>query len=153
MQGGKNGLELEQVRLGEAGFGRIYRASVRTLFNLLILDETLRSMVRSPISTISPPMASGLTYVLSEKNMEISSFHSFLLSIAFRVSPTFVTTFNFLPWLYSDLATALSRRCMVLMSSSWANQTYISWEKPLRPFKRTRTIAGDTPKDDKISHT
>lgn len=40
----------------------IYRASVRALFSLAILEETLRSMVRSPISTTSPPTRSGLTW-------------------------------------------------------------------------------------------
>lgn len=32
------------------------------------------------------------------------------------------TTLSFLPWLYSDLATAFSRRLMVLVSSSYIYQ-------------------------------
>ena len=39
-----------------------YRTSVRSLFILAIFDETLRSMVRSPISTTTPPTMSGFTY-------------------------------------------------------------------------------------------
>jgi hypothetical protein len=39
----------------------IYKASVRALFILAILEETLRSIVRSPISTTRPPTRSGLT--------------------------------------------------------------------------------------------
>lgn len=39
----------------------IYRVSVRSLFILAILEETERSMVRSPISTTRPPMMSALT--------------------------------------------------------------------------------------------
>lgn len=39
----------------------IYRVSVRSLFILAILEETERSMVRSPISTTRPPMMSELT--------------------------------------------------------------------------------------------
>jgi hypothetical protein len=65
-------------------------------------------------------------------------------------SLTLVTTFNFLPWLYSDLATALSMRWMVLVSSSWANQTYISLEK-LWWLSRRRCQLPRTPEDDKIS--
>ena len=76
---------------GTIGLFYIYRASVRALFILAILEETLRSMVRSPISTTRPPTMSGLTLV---------------------------TTLSFLPWLNSDLATAFSRREMVLASSS-----------------------------------
>lgn len=38
-----------------------YRLSVRSLFILLMRAETLRSMVRSPTSTTSPPIISGLT--------------------------------------------------------------------------------------------
>lgn len=34
------------------------------------------------------------------------------------MKPTLVTTLSFLPWLYSDLATAFSMRWMVLLSSS-----------------------------------
>lgn len=41
----------------------IYRVSLSSLFILAILPETLRSMVRSPISTTSPPTMSGLTYL------------------------------------------------------------------------------------------
>lgn len=41
----------------------IYTASVRALLRRLILDETLRSMVRSPISTMRPPRTSGLTFI------------------------------------------------------------------------------------------
>lgn len=43
----------------------IYKASVRALFILAILEETLRSMVRSPISTTRPPTRSGLTWLMS----------------------------------------------------------------------------------------
>lgn len=39
----------------------IYRVSVRSLFIFAILEETERSMVRSPISTTRPPMMSELT--------------------------------------------------------------------------------------------
>lgn len=39
----------------------IYRVSVRSLFILAILEETERSMVRSPISTMRPPRMSELT--------------------------------------------------------------------------------------------
>ena len=38
-----------------------YSVSVRSLFIFAILEETLRSIVRSPISTTRPPMISGLT--------------------------------------------------------------------------------------------
>lgn len=38
-----------------------YKASVRSLFSLAILEEMLRSMVRSATSTTRPPMISGLT--------------------------------------------------------------------------------------------
>ena len=40
---------------------RHHNASVSSLFIFVIRDETLRSIVRSPISTTSPPMMSGLT--------------------------------------------------------------------------------------------
>lgn len=43
--------------------GWFYRESVRSLFILAMRAETLRSMVRSPISTTSPPTMSGLTWV------------------------------------------------------------------------------------------
>lgn len=39
----------------------IYRVSVSSLFILAILEETERSIVRSPISTTNPPTISGLT--------------------------------------------------------------------------------------------
>jgi len=39
----------------------IYKASWRSLFMRAILDDTLRSIVRSPISTTRPPRISGLT--------------------------------------------------------------------------------------------
>jgi hypothetical protein len=39
----------------------IYKVSLSSLFILAILAETDRSMVRSPISTTSPPRISGLT--------------------------------------------------------------------------------------------
>lgn len=39
----------------------IYKASVRSLFIFASLAETLRSIVRSPISTTSPPRISELT--------------------------------------------------------------------------------------------
>lgn len=35
---------------------------MRRLFILWILDDTERSIVLSPISTMSPPMMSGLTW-------------------------------------------------------------------------------------------
>ena len=38
-----------------------YRESVRSLLSLARRAETLRSIVRSPISTMSPPRMSGLT--------------------------------------------------------------------------------------------
>jgi hypothetical protein len=40
----------------------IYKVSVSSLFIFAIRDETLRSIVLSPISTIRPPTISGLTY-------------------------------------------------------------------------------------------
>jgi len=40
----------------------IYRVSVSSLFILVSFDATLRSMVRSPTSTMSPPRISGWTY-------------------------------------------------------------------------------------------
>ena len=67
-----------------------YTVSVSILFILEILLDTLRSMVRSPISTTRPPRMSGLTLG---------------------------TTFSFLPWLYSDLLMAVSRRRRSLSSS------------------------------------
>lgn len=39
----------------------IYKVSLSSLFILAIFAETDRSMVRSPISTMSPPRISGLT--------------------------------------------------------------------------------------------
>jgi len=39
----------------------VYRESLSSLFILESLEETLRSIVRSPISTTSPPTISGLT--------------------------------------------------------------------------------------------
>ena len=41
-----------------------YRVSVRSLFILEIFEETLRSIVRSPISTTKPPLISGFTLKL-----------------------------------------------------------------------------------------
>ena len=38
-----------------------YRVSVKSLFIFEIFEETLRSIVRSPISTTKPPLISGLT--------------------------------------------------------------------------------------------
>lgn len=38
-----------------------YRVSVNSLFIFEIFEETLRSIVRSPISTTKPPLISGLT--------------------------------------------------------------------------------------------
>jgi len=42
-----------------------YKVSVRSLFILAIREETLRSIVRSPISTMSPPWMSGLTLLVT----------------------------------------------------------------------------------------
>jgi len=67
-----------------------YTLSVKSLLSLEILLWTLRSMVRSPTSTTKPPRISGLILV---------------------------TVLSFLPWLYSDLAMAVSRRWRVLGSS------------------------------------
>ena len=39
-----------------------YKVSVRSLFILAMRAETLRSIVRSPISTTRPPRMSGLTW-------------------------------------------------------------------------------------------
>lgn len=39
----------------------VYRVSLSSLFILAIFAETLRSIVRSPISTTKPPLMSGLT--------------------------------------------------------------------------------------------
>ena len=39
----------------------LHNVSVSSLFIFDIFEETLRSIVRSPISTIKPPMMSGLT--------------------------------------------------------------------------------------------
>lgn len=43
-----------------------YRVSVKSLFILAILEETERSMVLSPISTINPPRISGLIYYFNQ---------------------------------------------------------------------------------------
>lgn len=68
----------------------IYRLSLSSLFILAIFAETERSMVRSPISTTSPPRISGLTLE---------------------------TTLTFLPWpTYCDLETADSMRERVRLS-------------------------------------
>jgi len=42
-----------------------YKVSVRSLFIFAIRAETLRSIVRSPISTTSPPRISGLTLLVT----------------------------------------------------------------------------------------
>ena len=68
----------------------VYTATVNILFILLIFAATLESIVRSPISTISPPRISGLTFVM---------------------------TFSFLPCEYSDFPMAVSRRWRSLLSS------------------------------------
>lgn len=39
-----------------------YRVSVKSLFIFEIFEETLRSIVRSPISTTKPPLISGFTF-------------------------------------------------------------------------------------------
>jgi hypothetical protein len=71
----------------------IYKVSLRSLFILAILEETDRSMVRSPISTMRPPLISGLTLG---------------------------TTLSFWPWpTYCDLETAASRRERVLLSRAY----------------------------------
>lgn len=38
-----------------------YRVSVKSLFIFEIFEETLKSIVRSPISTTKPPLISGFT--------------------------------------------------------------------------------------------
>lgn len=71
-----------------------YRVSLRSLFSLTILEDTDKSMVRSPISTTRPPRISGFT--------------------------SFVT-FSFLPGpTYCDLETAASRRDRVRPSSCYS---------------------------------
>lgn len=65
--------------------------SCNILFNRLTLAATLVSIVRSPISTTRPPRIDGSIFAL---------------------------TLSFLPWLYSDFATAASIRFRVRLSSS-----------------------------------
>ncbi len=64
-----------------------YRVSVKSLFIFVILDETLRSIVRSPISTTNPPLMSGLTCGTSQHSLGADVFSRRTLGI----------TFNFLP--------------------------------------------------------
>lgn len=68
----------------------IYKVSLRSLFILAILAATDLSMVRSAISTMSPPRISGLT-----------------LGTTLRVWPF---------WTYCEFLMAFSRREMVLLS-------------------------------------
>lgn len=73
-----------------------YRVSVRSLFILASLEDTDKSMVRSPISTTRPPRISGFTSLV---------------------------TFSFLPGpTYWDLETAASRRDRVRASSDYTGQ-------------------------------
>lgn len=77
---------------------------MRSLFILAMREETLRSMVRSPTSTTSPPIMSELTSLV---------------------------TLSFLPWpTYWDLETAVSRRDSVLLSRGCASHLR---RQPARP--------------------
>lgn len=84
----------------------IYKVSLRSLFILAILEETDRSMVRSPISTMSPPRISGLTLE---------------------------TTLSFWPLeTYCDLLTAASRRERVLLSRAYKTSAFHLCDPPVR---------------------
>lgn len=93
--------------------GTFYKESVRSLFILAMRLETLRSIVRSPISTTRPPTMSGLTWAralatgLDYMRMKLGKKrHTSLVTLSFLPAPT-----------YSDLATAVSSLERVLLSS------------------------------------
>lgn len=92
-----------------------YKVSVSSLFIFAILAETLRSIVRSPISTTRPPRISELTWTR-------------LSCVCHRIGIeqyTLFVTFNFLPWpTYSDFATAASRRERVLLSNGYISDAH-----------------------------
>ena len=53
-----------------------YSVSVKSLFIFEIFEETLRSIVRSPISTTKPPLISGLTLQSVSLSKELNHHRS-----------------------------------------------------------------------------
>jgi hypothetical protein len=103
--------------------GIVYKVSVRSLFILAILAETLRSIVLSPISTTNPPTISGLTCLegVSKGGQVQQEERRKNRRPGTGVLHTLLVTLSFLPWpTYSDFATAVSKREMVLLSNCYA---------------------------------
>lgn len=52
-----------------------HSVSVKSLFIFAIFDETLKSMVLSPTSTIKPPFMSGFTCILINMLIDVRAIH------------------------------------------------------------------------------
>ena len=66
-----------------------YRVSVKSLFIFEIFEETLRSIVRSPISTTKPPLISGLT--LRSVSFCEEPIHATALYLGYHLKPFALT--------------------------------------------------------------